>query len=127
VPLTPYEYATLRVVPRLERGEFINAGVVVYAPTVDFLRCRVAVHRSRLLALAPGVDVDTIVAHVEGFSAVCHAACDGGAVAGMPLRERFHWLVHPKSASLQFSPVHTGLSDDLGATLERLFERLVSV
>lgn len=125
MPLTPYEYATLRVVPRLERGEFINAGVVVYAPTADFLKCRVALDPARLRALSPDIDVDAFVAHVEGFSAVCHAAGDSGAVAAMPLRERFHWLVHPKSACLQFSPVHSGLSEDLGATLDRLFDTLV--
>lgn len=122
MPTRPFDYAFVRVVPRVERGEHINAGVIVYCPTGDFLDCRVHLHRDRLAALAPDAEPEVIERHLEAVVAVCRGDATGGPVAALPLRERFHWLVHPRSAILQVSDVHAGASDDLPATLDRLFQ-----
>ena len=126
MPGRPFDYAFVRVVPRVERGEHINAGVIVCCPTGDFLDCRVHLDRGRLAALAPDADPAVIERHLEALVAVCRADPRAGPVAALPLRERFHWLVHPRSAIIQVSDVHAGTSDDLPATLERLFETNVA-
>jgi hypothetical protein len=125
VPKLAFDYAVVRAVPRVERGEFLNVGVIVYAPAADFLACRLHLHRERLAALSADADADTLDAHLGALRAVCHADPAGGPIASLPLRERFHWLVHPRSAALQVSDVHAGTSDDLPATLQRLFDRYV--
>lgn len=122
MPGRPFDYAFVRVVPRVERGEHINAGVIVYCPTGDFLDCCVHLDRDRLAALAPDADPEVIERHLQALVSVCRGDATAGPVAALPLRERFHWLVHPRSASLQVSDVHAGTSDDLPATLERLFQ-----
>src|SRR5688500_12235112 len=120
-----FEYVIVRAVPRIERDEFINVGVVVYAPTRAFLECRVELDRARLHALDPGAEVEAIECHLQAFAAVCRGLPGAGPIAALPLRERYHWLVAPRSATLQTSPVHGGRADDLDAALERLFEALV--
>ncbi len=126
MPTHPYDYATVRLVPRVERGEFINVGVIVYAPTADHLACRMHLDRQRLHALAPHAAPDPIDLHLRAMAAVCQGDTDRGPVGRMPLRERFHWLVHPRSAMLQGSAVHGGLSGDLDQTLQHLFATLVA-
>jgi len=126
MPLHPYDYAIVRVVPRVDRGEFINVGVFVHCPTQSYLGCRIALDRSRLLALAPSADVESIAAHLAGLEAVCRGDADAGPVAQLAQGERFHWLVHPRSAVLQTSAVHGGASGDLVATLASLFASLVA-
>jgi hypothetical protein len=125
VPAAVFEYVIVRAVPRIERDEFINVGVVVYAPTRAFLDCRVELDRARLHALDPGADAEAIESHLQAFAAVCRGFAGGGPIAALPLRERYHWLVAPRSATLQTSPVHGGRADDLAAALERLFDSLV--
>lgn len=120
-----FDYAIVRVVPRVERGEQINAGVIVSCPTADYLGARVALDEAKLRALSP----DTDLAEVEQALAIIPliAAGDprGGPIAALPRSERFHWLIAPRSAIIQPSPVHTGLCDDPEAVLDQLFARLV--
>ncbi|HEV2815568.1 MAG TPA: pyridoxamine 5'-phosphate oxidase, partial [Solirubrobacteraceae bacterium] len=122
---SPFQYAVVRVVPSLERGEFVNAGVVVFSRQLKFLEARVALDEGRLLALAPGTDTAPIRSQLEGLAAVAAGDPAAGAVARMEPSERFHWLVAPASTVLQPGPVHTGLCDDPRALLDRLFKTLV--
>jgi hypothetical protein len=126
VPGAPFDYALVRVVPRVERGERINAGVLVFCPTRGFLGCRVQLDRDRLRALDPLADVDRIERHLHAFAAVCRGDEAAGPIAALPAGERFHWLVGPRSAVIQVSEVHAGATDDPAAALDRLFEALVS-
>jgi Protein of unknown function (DUF3037) len=121
----PFEYAVLRVVPRVERGEFINAGVVLYCRADNFLGARVHLDSDRLMALDPGTDLEAVRAHLEAVRSVCAGGPGAGSVGRLPLGERFGWLVAPRSTVVQPSPVHTGLTDDPEAELERLLSRMV--
>jgi hypothetical protein len=125
MPEHVFDYAVVRVVPRVERGEFINAGVVIHCPTRSYLGCHVSLDRDRLQALDPHADVDAIARHLEAFRRLCLGDPSAGAMAASPARERFHWLVSPRSTVIQTSPVHAGVADDLESTLQRLFEQLV--
>ena len=120
-----FQYTVLRVVPNLERGEFVNAGVVVFCRQMKFLEARVALDEGRLLALAPGTDTAPIRAQLEGLAAVAAGDPGAGAVARMEPSERFHWLAAPASTVVQPGPVHTGLCDEPRALLDRLFKTLV--
>ncbi len=124
--LAAFDYALVRVVPRVEREEFINVGVVLHAPTLRYLGCRVELDRPRLAAFAPALDLDLLAAHLEGFRRVCVGARDAGPIAALPRVERFHWLVAPRSAVIQSSPVHGGLCADPAAALDDLFTRRVA-
>ena len=106
----PFEYAVLRVVPRVERGECINAGVVLYCQGWKFLDARVHLDPDRLLALDPEADLDAVRAHLEAARSVCAGGPEAGAVGALPPRERFGWLVAPRSTVVQPSSVHTGLT-----------------
>lgn len=121
----PFSYAVLRVVPRPERGEAINAGVVLFCRRRSFLAVRWALDRARLAALHPGCDPGPLEAHLRAAERVAAGDGAGGAVAMLEPSERFGWLVAPSSTVIQASPVHTGLTDDPRETLDRLFERLV--
>ena len=121
----PFEYAVLRVVPRVERGECINAGVVLYCQAERFLGARVHLDPARLIALDPGADLEAVRAHLEAFRSVCAGGPEAGAVGRLPLGERFGWLVAPRSTVVQPSPVHTGLTDDAEAELEHLLSTMV--
>ncbi|MGH9885158.1 MAG: DUF3037 domain-containing protein [bacterium] len=120
-----FDYAIVRVVPRVERGEQINAGVIVSCPTRSYLAARIALDRARLHALAPSSDADEIEAALAVIPRIAAGDPGVGPIAALPRGERFHWLVAPRSAIIQTSPVHTGLCDDPGAALDQLFERLV--
>ena len=121
----PFEYAVLRVIPRVERGEFINAGVVLYCQVERFLGARVHLDPARLKALDPDADLEAVRAHLEAVRSVCAGGPEVGAVGRLPLGERFGWLVAPRSTVVQPSPVHTGLTDDPEAELERLLQSMV--
>jgi hypothetical protein len=120
-----YDYAIVRVVPRVERGEFINAGIILSCAASDFLDARIAMDEPLLLALAPGLDPIPIHAALAAIPVVCAGGTAAGAIGQLSVRERFHWLVAPRSTSVQTSPVHTGRCDDLVATLEMLMQRMV--
>ena len=123
-----YDYAIVRVVPRVEREEFINAGVILSCQRTGFLRAAVELDTARLLALDPHADVDTVHRHLGAIVAICAGAPGGGPIALLPLRARFHWLTARRSAIIQTSPVHMGrCGGDLAATLEHLMERMVRV
>jgi len=122
----PFAYAILRVVPRVERGERINVGVVVFCRQRDFLDMRAQVDEQRLAALAPDLDIAAVGASVEAIRAVVCGDPAGGALAQLPQSERFGWAVAPASTIIQPSRVHTGLTSDPPATLERLCAALVA-
>ncbi|HWT24652.1 MAG TPA: DUF3037 domain-containing protein [Solirubrobacteraceae bacterium] len=124
--LSPFQYATVRVVPDVERGEFVNAGVIVFCRPRRFLAARIALDEARLRALAPELDVNTVRAHLDGVARIAAGDPDAGPIAALPASERFHWLVAPASTIIQPSPVHTGLTQDPEAELDRLVRRLVS-
>jgi pimeloyl-ACP methyl ester carboxylesterase len=117
----------LRLVPRVEREEFINVGVIVFCRTRQFLRARVALDPRRVAALAPGVDLAAISEHLDARVRVAAGDSDAGPIASLPQSERFHWLVAPSSTVIQTSSVHSGLGDDPESVLERLFAQLVPV
>ncbi len=121
----PFEYSVLRVVPRVERGECINAGVVLYCQADRFLGARVHLDAERLKALDPDADLEAVRAHLEAVRSVCVGGPEAGSVGRLPLGERFGWLVAPRSTVVQPSPVHTGLTDDPEAELERLLSTMV--
>ncbi len=121
-----FDYAVVRVVPRVEREEFINAGVVLHAPTQRFLASRVVLDAHRLLALDADADADAIARQLAAFSAVCAGDAAAGPIARLPVSERFHWLVAPRSTIVQTSAVHAGLCEEPSAALERLFAALVA-
>ena len=120
-----FDYAVLRVVPSAERGEFMNVGVVMHCPALTFLGCRVYLDEERFTALWPEHDISVIRQHVEAFARICAAEPKAGPIARLTRRERFHWMVSPRSTVIQVSPVHTGLCEDPEATIEELFRRLV--
>jgi hypothetical protein len=123
---SPFAYAVLRVVPRVERGELLNAGVVLFARQHRFLAARVQLDRTRLAALDPGADADAIERQLGGLARVAAGDPAAGPIAQLPPSERFNWIVAPASTVIQPSPVHTGICEDPAAELDRLFEQLVA-
>lgn len=121
-----YEWAVLRVVPRVERCEFVNVGVVVYCRALDYLACAVADDLGRALALDPGLDVDGVRAHLAAIEAVCSGAPEAGPNGQRAPGERFRWLVAPRSTVVQTSPVHTGMTESPEAELADLAARMVA-
>jgi hypothetical protein len=122
---SPFAYAILRVVPRVERGERFNAGVVLFCRQRGFLGAEVRLDERRLAALAPDARADEVRAHLEALVNVAAGEPQAGAIAELPPSERFGWLVAPSSTIIQPSEVHTGLTDDPRKTLDALFEELV--
>ena len=120
-----YDYAIIRVVPRVDRGECINAGVILSCPSLDFLEARIELDNARLRALDPSVDVEAARAHLEMIPRVCRGGEEAGELGALPQRSRFHWLVSPRSTIIQMSPVHTGRTDDPAKALERLLDTMV--
>jgi hypothetical protein len=118
----PYEYAIIQAVPRVERGELINVGVVLYSQRPGFLAARTHLHGERLLCLDPEADVAAITTALASWEATCTGA---GAAAAMSPGERFRWLVAPRSTVLRAGPVHMGLATDPAAELDRLVVLLV--
>ena len=123
--MSPFEYALLRVVPRVERGEFINAGVVLYCQDAKFLDARIHLDLERLKALDPNLDPETILAHLEVARKVCEGGPEAGAVGLLPPGQRFGWLVAPRSTVVQPSPVHTGSTEDPEESIEHLLRVMV--
>jgi hypothetical protein len=122
----PFSYAILRVVPRVERGERFNVGVVLFCRQRGFLGIRTEFDAERLRALAPDVHSDDIRAHLDALTRVANGEREAGPIAQLPASERFGWLVAPSSTMIQPSEVHTGLCEDPQATLDALFDELVA-
>jgi hypothetical protein len=141
-----FEYAVIRIVPHVGREEFVNSGVVLFSRGAGFLGCQIALDRERLRAFvgagsgvgseagasagadpgAPPLDLEALEAHLDGMRAVCGGDSAAGPIARLSPSERFHWLVAPRSATIQISPVHGGVSEDPAATLRHLFQTLVA-
>jgi len=121
----PFDYAIIRVVPRVEREEFINDGVIVSCPTRNYLKAKIKLDTERLAALAPTLDPAMIMKHLEAIPTLCEGGAEAGPIGQLPLRARFHWLVAPRSTIIQTSAVHTGLCEDADGMLERLLEKMV--
>ncbi len=124
-PASTYDYAVVRVVPRVDRGEFVNAGVIVVCAQQGWLQAHIELDEARLLALDPDADVQALRDALDAIPRVCAGGAAAGALGRLSLRERFDWLVAPRSTAVQTSPVHSGRCSDLGATLEHLLDRLV--
>jgi hypothetical protein len=120
-----FDYAIVRVVPRVEREEFVNAGVILFCLAQDFLAARVELDRERVRALFPGVDLPVVEEHLAALSRVAAGGEGSGPIGGLSLRERFHWLVAPRSTVIQVGPVHSGVCEDPGQALEKLLDRMV--
>jgi hypothetical protein len=121
----PFSYAIVRVMPSVERGERLNAGVVLFSRPRRFLGARVALDDGRLAALAPDVGADEVRAHLDAIVRIADGDPAAGPIAAMSQSERFGWLVAPSSTIIQPSEVHTGLCDDPAGKLDRLFQTLV--
>src|SRR5262247_2417258 len=120
-----YDYAIIRVVPRVEREEFVNVGVIVSCPARKFLDARIELDEKRLLALDPTLDIESIRAHLAAIPAICAGGEQAGPIGKLSQRERFHWLVAPRSTVIQISPVHTGCCKNPIAALEHLLDAMV--
>lgn len=125
--LASYDYASVRVVPRVDREEFLNAGVILFCMARDFLSAAVDVDERRLRALSPGIDVALVRRHLEAIPRICSGAAEAGPIARLTRRERFHWLVAPRSTIIQVSPTHGGMCDSPERALEDLFRRMVAL
>ncbi len=120
-----FDYAIVRVVPRVEREEFVNAGVILFCLERDYLGARVELDAERVRALFPGADLATIEEHLAAIPRIAAGAEASGPIGRLTLRERFHWLVAPRSTVIQVSPVHSGLCEDPERALEALMDQVV--
>jgi hypothetical protein len=120
-----FEYAGIRVVPKVEREEFMNVGVILYCQSLPFLDALFTLDEGRLRALSPGMEMTEIKKHLQAFCNICKGGPDGGPIGKLDMGSRFRWLTATRSTVLQCSRVHPGLSDDPALTLKNLHKRLV--
>ena len=123
--LRTYDYAIVRVLPRVERGEFVNAGIILSCDIERVLEASIELDEAALLALDAGVDLELVRSTLATIPAICSGGADAGPIGKLSARARFHWLVSPKSTIVQTSPVHTGQCSDLRAALEHLMSRMI--
>ena len=123
--LHSFDFATIRLVPRVEREEFVNAGIIVFCLGQKFLQALVHIDAVRLTALWPELDLDLVSRHLSAFSKICEGDGEAGPIARLTVRERFHWLVAPRSTMIQISPVHSGLCESPAAALREIFGQMV--
>ena len=122
-----FSYAMIRLVPRVEREEFIIVGVIVYCAARRFLRAAIELDAGRLAAIAPDLNVEEIEPHLEAIRAICLGGKEAGPIGSLPLSARFHWLTAPRSTVIQTSMVHTGMCDDPEAVLSGLLNKMVRI
>ncbi|ADB39522.1 DUF3037 domain-containing protein [Spirosoma linguale] len=120
-----FEYAVIRVMPRVEREEFINVGVIVYCRPLGFLKTLYTLNETRLRALSAELDIDEVRERIQAFEKICAGRKEGGTIGQLGIAERFRWLTATRSTIVQSSPVHPGLCTDADETLMKLFEQLV--
>ena len=120
-----YDYAIIRVVPRVERGEFINAGIVLSCPAKNYLDALIHLDRERLFALSAAADIEPIMEHLSSIPRICRGEADSGPIGILPRAERFDWLTAPRSTIIQTSPVHSGTCTEPEAVLKKLLEEMV--
>jgi hypothetical protein len=123
--LDSYDYAVIRVVPRVEREEFVNVGVIVSCERTGFLDAGIEIDEARLLALDRTLDLESLRRHLDAIPAICRGGAGAGPIGLLPQRARFHWLTAKRSSIIQTSPVHMGKCGDMPAILEHLMERMV--
>lgn len=121
-----FEYAVIRIVPQVEREEFINVGVILFCTKQKFLDCKIHLDEERIRHFSPSVDIQDIVTHVDSFRKICTGGPNGGPIGKLTLAERFRWLTATRSTVVQTSRVHPGLCKDPGEMLSHLFEQLVA-
>jgi hypothetical protein len=122
-----FDYVVVQVVPRVERDERLNVGVILFCPAAAWLGCRFALDEARLRAFAPALDVAAVQSQLEAIRAVCAGEAAAGEIAALTPSERFHWLCAPRSTVVQTGPGHAGLCDEPAAALERIFRAVVGV
>jgi hypothetical protein len=122
-----YDYAIIRVVPRVEREEFINVGVIVSCPAKKFLEARIELDEQRLRAFAPALDIESIRPHLAAIPAICAGGAQAGPIGQLTQRERFHWLIAPRSTIIQTSPAHTGYCKNPDDVIVRLLDTMVRI
>jgi hypothetical protein len=120
-----FEYAVIRVVPRVEREEFLNVGVILYCSQQRFLETLYELNKERLIAFSDLLDIEELESRLCAFTNVCEGSSKGGTIGKLPIASRFRWLTATRSTVMQISPVHPGLCIDAGETLKKLFEQLV--
>jgi hypothetical protein len=120
-----YDYALIRLVPSVERGECLNTGVLLFCRTLGFLGARIHLDTTRALALSPGLDLTSIQQQLDTIVHICEGGPESGPLGKMSQSERFHWLVSPRSTIIQISPVHEGVCDDPEEALEHLLKTMV--
>jgi hypothetical protein len=120
-----FEYAVVRVVPKVEREEFLNVGIILYCRQSKFLQCRYKLDKARLTSFCPSLDINEVEGHLRSFERICNGSLDGGPIARLDTASRFRWLSATRSTIVQTSKVHPGLSVDAKETLQRLYEQLV--
>lgn len=125
--LDTYDYAVIRVVPRVEREEFINVGVILSCEKAGFLKARIELDEARMRALDPRIDMESLRRHLDTIPLICDGGAQAGPIGLLPKRARFHWLTARRSAIIQTSPVHMGKCGDMEAILEHLMDRMVRV
>ena len=123
--LRTYDYAVVRVVPRVDRGEFLNVGIILSCDVERVLHARIELDETALLSLDADVDLDLVRGALATIPAICIGGADAGEIGKLSPRERFHWLVAPRSTIVQTSPVHTGRCGDLDATLDNLMHKMI--
>lgn len=122
-----YDYAVIRVVPRVEREEFVNVGIILSCEASGYLEARIELDTTRVLALDPAIDIEALRRHLDTIPAICRGGAGSGPIGQLPLRARFHWLTARRSAIIQTSPVHMGKCTDMAAIMEHLLDRMVRV
>ena len=127
MPMAIYDYAVIRVVPRVEREEFVNVGVVVSCQQTGLLEAGIELDAARVRALDPHIDLDTLRAHLQAIATICRGGPGSGPIGALPPRARFHWLTARRSSIIQMSPVHTGRSADPASIVDGLLDRMVRV
>jgi hypothetical protein len=120
-----YDYALIRLVPSVERGECLNVGVILFCRTLGFLGARIHLNATRALALSPDLDLAAIQQQLDTMMLICKGGPEAGDLGKMSQSERFQWLVSPRSTVIQISPVHEGVGDDPEAALEHLLKTMV--
>ncbi|MGE5859354.1 MAG: DUF3037 domain-containing protein [Ignavibacteria bacterium] len=122
-----YDYAVIRIVPKVDREEFINAGVILSCPEKEFLEACIDLDEKRLKVFSPGIDIELVKTHLAAIKAICAGSVDAGTIGKLSQRERFHWLTSPKSTIIQTSPVHSGYCKDPAEELKDLINKMVKV
>ncbi|MBA3647771.1 MAG: DUF3037 domain-containing protein [Chitinophagales bacterium] len=120
-----YEYAIIRLVPRVEREEFLNVGVILYCADQNYLKTKFELRHDKFRVVSDGLDIEELTARLCSFQQICSGMEQGGSIAKLPIAERFRWLTAARSTMIQLSPVHPGLCEDAEETLDKLYLSLV--